>query len=270
MNNSIPIICVLTLLRHDLLKRLILSIDYYVDNCVVLFQGGHNNFDFDSVKNNFIKKNTFLSVDFNVGCSRGWNYMIQNFPSSYWLICGDDTYFEKGTLNIICDFMNNDNNKDVVWACFHEKDVNNNVKITSNFSSFIFTNKIHNNVGLFDENIYPAYYEDFDLWQRLIKSNERREVVPNAFIISGDGTFHSSCSYYSMNPDYKTKMDICKQNNEKYFFEKWKNGEYNTPFNNVNYALKEKIIHENYYKNQLILTGHSNEPIYSLIKIIEN
>jgi hypothetical protein len=270
MYNSIPTICILTLVRHDLLKRLISSIDYDVDNCVILFQGGHNNFDFDSVKNNFIKKITFLSVDFNIGCSRGWNYMIKNYPSSYWLICGDDTYFEKGTLNIICDFMNKDNNEDLVWACFNEKDINNNIIKSSNFSSFIFTNKIYNNVGLFDENIYPAYYEDLDLWQRLVKSNERREVISNAFIISGDDNFQCSCSYYSVDENCKKKMDTCKKNNEIYFFEKWHDGEYNSPFNNLNYSLKDSIPHENYYKNQLILTGHSNEPIFSLIKVIEN
>ena len=267
--NSIPTICVLTLIRHDLLKRLIKSINYYVDHFVVLFQGGHNNFDFDSVKNSYIKKITFINVDFNIGCSRGWNYLIENFPSPYWLICGDDTFFESGTLQNIYDFMADEKNNDVGWCCFNEKDKNNSVVATSNFSSFIFTQLMYDNVGLFDENIYPAYYEDFDLWQRLVKSNLRREVIHNAFIFSGDNNFHSSCSYYSADSNYKEKMDLCKKNNEQYYCEKWNNGDFSTPFNS-NYVLKDKITHENYYKNQEILVGHKNPPSFSILKVMEN
>jgi hypothetical protein len=97
----IPVIGVLTLTRHDLLFRLINSIDYPVNNFVILFQNCTEipyNF-FKHNKNPFIMKYTLIASDMNIGVSRGWNYILKNISSEkgYWLISGDDNYFEKGT-----------------------------------------------------------------------------------------------------------------------------------------------------------------------------
>jgi hypothetical protein len=266
---SIPIIGVLTLIRHDLLIRLINSIDYPVDNFVILFQKTTNNFNFEKLNNVNIKKFTIITSSYNVGCSRGWNYIINTFPSYYWLICGDDTYFEKGSLEKIHNTVINISNKDNVYYRFIEKTIDGKLSqsYTSNFSSFIFTSKIFEKIGIFDENIYPAYYEDFDIWQRIIKSKEKYMDIVDAFIYSGDEKNNSSCSLHSVDEEYKKKLLICHSNNQKYFNEKWNNGLYDTPFNSQK-SINETFSHENYFENQKILLDHIDKVTYTQFNIV--
>ena len=54
-SEPIPYLCVLTLLRFDLLKRLIDCIDYPVNNVVILFQGPVSK-DKINFTNVFVKK----------------------------------------------------------------------------------------------------------------------------------------------------------------------------------------------------------------------
>lgn len=268
--DCIPVIGVLTLIRHELLIRLIKSVDYPVENFVIIFQGSTNNFDFSKIKNENIKKFTIIVSSYNIGCSRGWNYIINNFPSKYWLICGDDTYFEAGTLEKINKTVLDSSNKEIVYYCFMEKNINGNITKakTSNFGSFIFTKKIFDKVGIFDENIYPAYFEDFDIWQRLIKSGERRMSITNAFIYTGDENFERSSTLLSIDSNYKKKMEECILRNELYYNKKWNNGLFSTPFNSPQKKLNDIDIHENYFENQRIITGHIKPAEYSIFEIL--
>ena len=61
----IPYLCVLTLVRLDLLKRLIDSIDYPVNNVVILFQGEIKR-DKINLVNNFVKNFIFISSNMNI------------------------------------------------------------------------------------------------------------------------------------------------------------------------------------------------------------
>jgi len=169
MNHSIPIIGALCLIKVDLLKRLINSIDYDVDVFVILLQGNVH-FNINEINNVFIKKFVIINASFNIGVSRGWNYIIQHFPSTYWIICGDDTYFEKGSLKKIYDYMITDGALNNVFINYYLK-LQNDIVCTE-FTNFILTNKIFDKIGLFDENIYPAYFEDNDYWKRIALSNE--------------------------------------------------------------------------------------------------
>ena len=78
----IPYLCVLTLVRLDLLKRMIESIDYPVNNVVILFQGDIKRDKINFV-NTFVKKFIYISSNMNVGVSRGWNYFLKNFLYKY-------------------------------------------------------------------------------------------------------------------------------------------------------------------------------------------
>ena len=67
--------------------------------------------------------------------------------------------------------MSNEEVLNNVYIGFNLK-VNNQIS-HSLFTNFILTNKIFDKVGLFDENIYPAYFEDNDYWKRILLSSEK-------------------------------------------------------------------------------------------------
>lgn len=269
--NSIPVIGVLTLNRHDLLIRLIKSVDYPVDNFVILFQNC-SEIPTDIIeknKNTFIKKYTLIGADMNIGVSRGWNYILKNTPSDkgYWIISGDDNYFKAGTLKLIAEGMEQSDKKNCVFVGLHM--LQNNQIIPGGFSSYIFTEKTLNKIGFFDENIFPAYFEDNDFWERICKSKEPVCNIENAIFISGDENHTGSCTIQTVGATYRQRMDQCYKQNETFLIEKWgsiKDNKYNTPFNK-NYKITDTPMHKNYFSNQFILLGHTNIPNFEF-KII--
>ena len=145
----------------------------------------------------------------NIGVSRGWNYILRNYMNEYCLISGDDNFFENGTLQNIAEYMyNNVDSLDNVFLGLNIKR-NNNIIVPSGFNSYIITPKIHEKVGLFDENIYPAYFEDNDLWHRIIISGEKTKTIPNTYIFSGDDNYTESCTLQSVTTEYRIKMNDC-------------------------------------------------------------
>ena len=258
MNNSIPIIGILTLVKHDLLTRLINSIDYKVDTVVILFQHGYNNFDFSKIKNNFINKFIFIASSFNIGVSRGWNYILENYLKTYCIISGDDNYFIPGNLEKVAKFMTDDKLNDIMFT-FNEH---------ISFSTYIFTKKALETVGYFDENIYPAYFEDNDYHYRIKLSGNDFIQIPGVDILSGDNNTKHSCTLNSVNNEYRNKMGECYLRNESYFKSKWNDSTSIYPFNRSDLTIKTKINHKNFFENQKILLGHTDTPIFSKTEIL--
>jgi hypothetical protein len=140
--------------------------------------------------------------------------------------------------------------------------------IPAGFSTYIFTQNTIDKIGYFDENIYPAYWEDNDFHERIKRSKLPCAHIENALVIAGDDKFTGSCTLNSVSIEYRKKMDICYQKNEKYFYEKWGNDStsYETPFNK-NYSIKESPVHPQFFENQNILLGHAHIPDFK-VKII--
>jgi GT2 family glycosyltransferase len=262
----IPYLCVLTLVRLDLLKRLIDSIDYPVNNVVILFQGNVKRDKFNLV-NTFVKRFIFISSNMNIGVSRGWNYFLKNFPSHYWLISGDDCFFEPSSLEHIAKFMSIPSSLENVFCGLKIKNRNN--VPADFFNTFVVTKLLLEKVGLFDENIYPAYYEDTDLWHRIQLTKQKVATIDRAYINSGDDKHTGSCTLNSVTPIYRQKMDQCYKQNEIYYKTKWNiegTNKFKYPFNNPKFDVKNnRIPHINYFKNQKILLGHTNAPTFTIL-----
>jgi len=256
---SIPLIAILTLVKYDLLTRLINSIDYKVDTVVILFQGGYNNFDFTKIKNKFVNKFIFIKSSFNIGVSRGWNYILENYLETYCIISGDDNYFLPGTLEKVYEFINADKLNDIMFT-FHLEE-------SAQFSTFILTKKALETVGYFDENIYPAYYEDNDYRYRIMLSGNNIINIPDVYMNTGDNNNSNSCTLYGVDAKYRKNMGECFSRNGNYFNTKWNNSTSIYPFGRSDLTIKDKIQHENYFKNQNILLGHSDKPVFSKIEI---
>ena len=277
---SIPLIGALCLIRTDLLKRLIESIDYYVDTFVILLQGNLS-FDISEINNHYIKKFVIINASFNIGVSRGWNYILKRFPSKYWIICGDDTFFEEGSLEKICNYMSTEKALENVFIGYKLK-VNDNIS-NAEFTNFILTQKSLDKVGLFDENIYPAYFEDNDYWKRIVLSGEKTFIIENVNIFHANKDGGGSVTLHSVDNDYRSRMNKCYEINGKYFHSKWNskeglmthdlNNSFTRPFNNNNYNIKEHIEHKNFHGNQEILLNHRETPNFKTklyINLYEN
>ena len=169
--------------------------------------------------------------------------------------------------------MSNEEVLNNVYIGFNLK-VNNQIS-HSLFTNFILTNKIFDKVGLFDENIYPAYFEDNDYWKRILLSSEKFSEISDVNIFHVDKKGGCSASLNSVDYNYKTKMKVCYELNSKYFYEKWNTKEellsnelakdtFINPFNNINYNIKDFIEHSNFYGNQKILLNHCNKPQFKL------
>lgn len=256
---SIPVIGILTLIKYDLLTRLINSIDHDVDNVVILFQGGHNNnFDFSKIKNKFIKNLIIVRSNFNIGVSRGWNYILQNYLKTYCIISGDDNYFNPGSLKKVSEYMTPDKLNEVMFAARGDQA----------FTTYIFTKKTIETIGYFDENIYPAYYEDNDYRYRMLLSGHDFISIPDILSINtGDDNHRESCTLHSADENYRNKMSECFSRNGQYFESKWGNSTYKFPFDRKDLTINSIINHENFIKNQKILLNHTKDQSFNITTV---
>lgn len=264
----IPLMGVLSLVRFDLLNRLIRAIDYPVERLVVLIQGTCAS---KEMKNSLFGINPHvmevivLEANFNIGVSRGWNYILKHFlvaPVPYAIICGDDSYFRSGALSQVAKAMANDDRNNNVFLDFGLERGK-----TTGFISFIITRLGLEQIGLFDENIYPAYFEDNDLWQRIVVSGARSGSLHDVVVVHGDEKHTGSCTINSVVPEYRKKMDACYERNRAYIKEKWNipDKAFRYPFNNPTLSLSQQVRHANYLENQKILLGHTDAPVITRV-----
>jgi hypothetical protein len=154
------------------LERLISSVDFCVENFVIV---GSN-------KNEFIEKYsaqlhenlTYLPQPYSlIGVSEGWNLIFRTFPASPWyLITAYDVEFLPGQLE---EFSRRfwkessaavDGRKEEIQTNFaHTKWQN--LPGGKGFNLFALSQQVIENCGYFDENLFPAFWEDRDYQYRL-------------------------------------------------------------------------------------------------------
>ena len=116
-----------------------------------------------------------------IGCAGGWNQIVYEVPDAeYWLILNNDVHFEKGNLGRAAAF---------VEEVMTNGERTHLIHIAPNYpwSAFALTRQGVADIGLFDENIFPAFYEDTDFASRGAASVVSKE----AFAVHGDQSGHS-------------------------------------------------------------------------------
>ena len=142
----IPNLIVPTLTRYDLLQRMISSIDYPVAHLLVIDNG--NMIDQLRLPAEVVDM-TVLTMPANLGVASSWNLGIKCFPfDPVWYIASDDVEFEPGALQAWFEasapdrFVTSDE-----WP---------------HYQMFSVGEDVINSVGLFDEALHPANFEDDD------------------------------------------------------------------------------------------------------------
>lgn len=146
----IPNLIVPILNRYDLLQRLIDSLDYPIGHLFII-DNGDGPEDVIDIPDT-VKEITYSPIPNNLGVSGSWNLGIKALPyDSRWLIVSNDAYFLPGTLELFAAA----GTREIVTA--------------SNFPfwhAFSIGEDVIREVGLFDEALYPAYFEDDDYKRR--------------------------------------------------------------------------------------------------------
>lgn len=182
---SIPTLIIPVLNRFDLLEKALASIDYPVDNILVIDNS-------NSYKND---KVNVLNMPSNMGVAGSWNLGIKCYPHSpYWVFMGSDVEWLPNTLQKISVLSSPER-----------------FLITNyGFNAFSLGASFVKDVGLFDENYYPAYYEDEDYENRARHMGLGHKILyPNIPVKIYDSCTTAKSGGYL---DKKKKTDISNKN----------------------------------------------------------
>lgn len=229
----IPVLGIPTYNRHDLLLRLLESIDEPVGVLAIVDQGP-NPAPWADVLNavqGVWKRTGHRGVvrrcqHANAGVAAAWNEMITLFPAAWWLLANDDIAFAAGDLARLAEFVDRetgDTNRAMAAAYGNH-----------GASWWAVTRRGIEEVGLFDENFFPAYLEDCDWSYRCDLLGLRRPTVPGLSSRHGDDRLNGSCT---VNHDaaLAARASAAHGNGFKYYRAKWGGinecETFKTPFN---------------------------------------
>jgi GT2 family glycosyltransferase len=124
------------------------SVDVTVDHLLVIDNGTGANLSF----NDNFRKVTVLDLPANQGVSGSWNLGIKSFPYAHrWFIVSNDVVFEPGALEMLAQARRDE------------------ITLTGDaphWQAFALGDEAVNYIGLFDESLFPAYFEDNDYMRR--------------------------------------------------------------------------------------------------------
>ena len=154
----IPVLGVASIFHAGYLLRCIRSIDYPVDVLVVI----HNGEDAQvaaAIATLQLERPTMwvVRVPENSGCAGGWNRILAaDADAPWWLVVNDDIAFPPGALATLAAS---------VWRRVVEEPNQGHFKFwyqhhATGWSCFALTSRAVREVGTFDENVYPVYFED--------------------------------------------------------------------------------------------------------------
>jgi GT2 family glycosyltransferase len=151
----------------------------------------------------------------NIGVAASWNLAPQFWPNEKcWLICNEDVWFEKGSLEAICKGSDRlADNCDMVHT-------------NETYPCFVWTRRGIRRFGTFDENFFPLYYEDWDMRFRHRLGNADLPIVVQSGVHHGK-PYHGGQNWNGM-------KDGCGVFNREYFLRKWGDldaPKFKTPYN---------------------------------------
>jgi GT2 family glycosyltransferase len=223
------------------LSRLIESVDYPVDEFVIINNNGRGEITeelnaISKKEHKYIKKIKVCHLPYNIGCSGAWNLIIKSYMlAPYWVIANHDVEFSPGLLE---EFQKNSSDK--AYGTIHASEH----KGVGMFDMFLLKDWAVQGCGLFDENLYPAYAEDIDYILRLRNINIKSKIL-NIHYLHGDVDYETTGSQtWRSDLTLKDKLSNSLRVNEwEYLTEKWGSNwrslqTYKTPFNNQSFNNK--------------------------------
>lgn len=142
----------------------------------------------------------------NLGVSASWNYMMQKafepYGCDHILILNDDIVFGR-TFKELIDFIDKYGHFYVTVGGYY-------------WSQFIVSKECYNNIGRFDEDFFPAYYEDNDYYYRIKLSGDVDKKFNNM-----QGDFVPTVMRNSMTLKKDKEVNSRFNANKKHYHDKW-------------------------------------------------
>jgi len=139
-----------TLTRHDLLARMLASVQEPVGRLLIIDNSGGG----VEVPDGPWERVTVLPLPSNLGVAASWNLAIRLAYREPWLmVCSDDVVFPSGSLSRFAEMSSEDG---LVLS-----------SAWPHWCAFTIGMGVVSKVGLFDEGYFPAYFEDTEYERRL-------------------------------------------------------------------------------------------------------
>lgn len=231
LSPKIPVIGTAIVNGFHWLERLISTIDYPVEEFVIIDNNGRGELTdqlnaLAKIKHPFIDKIHICHMPRNIGCSGAWNLIIKSYVTSpYWIILNHDIALSPGFLESMIKKAIPENIGMVHCSAGYDG--------LGSFEGFLIKSWVVEKIGLFDENYYPAYLEDYDYLQRLWRSGIERDLSVDVPFLHGETEYKDSGSQtWRTEPALKEKLDAGRIINEQYYIGKW-GAHFANPYNNA-------------------------------------
>lgn len=209
----IPVLGIAFYNRLDLLERCLQSIDYPVNNLVVIDNSPTGEAAYLSMaarENIRTWARTFRLVR-HCGANAGWagscNEIIKLFPAPWWLLVNNDIAFFPNDL------------RRTFAAAEHNPEA---AALFGNHGSswWVMTCRGASKVGLLDENFYPCYLDDCDWCYRAKLAGEKLVNIGEVNATHGDERTTGSCTIHA-DEDLRRQNHRTHGRNFDYYREKW-------------------------------------------------
>jgi GT2 family glycosyltransferase len=180
--------------RYDLLQRMLDSVDVPVEHLLVIDNGLGADLGFSD----HFKKVTVLQMPANLGVAGSWNLGIKSFPyAERWFIASNDVVFQPGALATLSEARRDE------------------ITLTADaphWQAFALGDEAVNDIGLFDELLFPAYFEDNDYMRRaeFVGVNIRKVHIPihhdNSSTIKAGYQEKNSKTFFANQSHYQSKV----------------------------------------------------------------
>jgi GT2 family glycosyltransferase len=202
--SMIPVLGFLTLKRFDLADRLLASIDYPIENLVIVDNSGKQ--EYCPIKPELVKRMWLIQVPHGLGYGGGLNLIVKTTPfAPYWVLLNDDSVLNPGTLQKIAQ----------------EADPNtiNFLNIAPYWSGFVLGEKVVKDVGLFDERFHPIYFEDNDYERRITNAGFEAKFIDASLAHDNSSTLSSGFQNQNNVTFSRNQLLYFKKQNEQDFSE---------------------------------------------------
>lgn len=224
MPTKIPVIGTAVVSNPYWVSRLLMSVDYPVENFVIINNNGRGEIDEElarltKITHKFIDNIKVVNMPANIGCGGAWNLIIKCYMNSpYWIIVNDDVAFNPGLLEEMSTIINDNPNIGMVHPNAGDFQI-------GAWDLFLIRDHIIQQFGLFDENCYPAYCEDADYIMRMVHRPIMKIVgTSNSYQHGNDDSknYYKSGSQTEKSVDgLKKILDKANDLNIEYLTRKW-------------------------------------------------
>ena len=202
MVSSLPVMVIPVLNRYDLLRRAVWSIDYPVEQLILIDNGNKAGTYPWHTKPTTVYEQFVWHMPTNLGVGPSWNLGIKSTPhADGWILLNSDAWFPPDQLKQF-------------WA---DCEPDNIVKTSSHWSCVWIGAKVVARIGLFSECYVPAYFEDNDFEGRAVAAGFR-------LVVSDAVVGHDNSSTIGSDPNLARKNGYSFDENRRLHFQRWSDG----------------------------------------------